>query len=88
MFPGAISGKTVGIVGFGFIGREVGRKCREGFRMRVLAVDPYFDTIEAERQGVTLVELLAEMTPECDFVSVNCPLTPATRGIVGEAEIG
>jgi D-3-phosphoglycerate dehydrogenase / 2-oxoglutarate reductase len=88
MYPGAITGKTVGIVGFGFIGREVGRKCREGFRMRVLAVDPYFDQMEAERQGVTLVDTLAEMIPECDFVSVNCPLTPETTGIVGEAEIG
>lgn len=87
MFPGQISGKTVGIVGFGFIGREVARKCRDGFRMRVLAYDPYFDTLEAERQGVTLVELLSDMLPQCDFVSVNCPLTPATRGIIGEPEL-
>jgi D-3-phosphoglycerate dehydrogenase / 2-oxoglutarate reductase len=87
MYPGQISGKTVGIVGFGFIGREVARKCRDGFRMRVLACDPYFDTMEAARQGVTLVDTLAEMIPQCDFVSVNCPLTPETKGIIGEAEL-
>ena len=87
MYPGQISGKTVGIVGFGFIGREVARKCRDGFRMRVLASDPYFDAMEAQRQGVTLAGSLAEMIPECDFVSVNCPLTPGTRGIIGEAEL-
>jgi D-3-phosphoglycerate dehydrogenase / 2-oxoglutarate reductase len=87
MYPRAISGKTVGIVGFGFIGREVARKCREGFRMRVLARDPYFDQMEAARQGVELVDTLEEMLPQCDFVSVNCPLTPETRGIIGEAEL-
>jgi D-3-phosphoglycerate dehydrogenase len=87
MYPRAISGKTVGIVGYGFIGREVARKCREGFRMRALAFDPFFDQLEAERQGVTLCDSLQEMIPQCDFVSVNCPLTPATRGIIGEPEI-
>ena len=87
IYPGAISGKTVGIVGFGFIGREVARKCRDGFRMRVLAFDPFFDPMEADRQGVTLVDSLKEMLPQCDFVSVNCPLTPQTRGIIGEAEL-
>jgi D-3-phosphoglycerate dehydrogenase / 2-oxoglutarate reductase len=87
MYPRAISGKTVGIVGYGFIGREVARKCREGFRMRALAFDPFFDQMEAERQGVTLCDSLAEMIPQCDFVSVNCPLTPATRGIIGAPEI-
>ena len=81
MYPRAISGKTVGIVGFGFIGREVARKCRDGFRMRVLAFDPFFDTMEAERQGVTLVDSLEEMIPQgCDFVSVNCPLTRRRAG--------
>jgi D-3-phosphoglycerate dehydrogenase len=87
MYPRAISGKTVGIVGLGFIGREVARKCREAFRMRTLAFDPFFDQMEAERQGVTLYDSLEQMIPECDFVSVNCPLTPATRGIIGEREI-
>jgi D-3-phosphoglycerate dehydrogenase len=87
MYPRAISAKTVGIVGYGFIGREVARKCRDGFRMRVLAFDPFFDQLEAERQGVTLCDSLQEMIPQCDFVSVNCPLTPTTRGIIGEPEI-
>jgi D-3-phosphoglycerate dehydrogenase len=86
-YPFQITEKTVGIIGFGFIGREVARKCREGFHMRVLAVDPFFDRMEAARQGVELLDSLEEMIPQCDFVSVNCPLTPATRGIVGAAEL-
>ncbi|HWH19866.1 MAG TPA: NAD(P)-dependent oxidoreductase [Solirubrobacterales bacterium] len=87
MYPGMISGKTVGIVGFGFIGREVARKCRDGFRMRVLAYDPFFDPAEAERQGVEMVDTLEQMIPEVDFLSMNIPLTPATRGLIGEAEL-
>jgi D-3-phosphoglycerate dehydrogenase / 2-oxoglutarate reductase len=86
-YPGMISGKTVGIVGFGFIGREVARKCRDGFRMRVLAFDPFYDAAEAARQGVELVDSLEEMLPQVDFLSMNIPLTPATRGLIGEAEL-
>ena len=87
MYPGMISGKTVGIVGFGFIGREVARKCRDGFGMRVLAYDPFFDPAEAERQGVEMVDSLEEMIPQVDFLSMNIPLTPATRGLIGAAEL-
>jgi D-3-phosphoglycerate dehydrogenase len=86
--PVAISYKTVGLVGFGFIAREVARKCRDGFRMRVLAYDPFFDPVEADRQGVTLVDSLEEMIPECDFLSVHVPYTKATHHIVGERELG
>ncbi len=86
-YPGMVSGKTVGIVGFGFIGREVARKCRDGFRMRVLAYDPFFDPAEAQRQGVEMADSLEQMIPEVDFLSMNIPLTPATRGLIGEAEL-
>jgi D-3-phosphoglycerate dehydrogenase / 2-oxoglutarate reductase len=85
--PVAISYKTVGLVGFGFIAREVARKCRDGFRMRVLAYDPFFDPVEADRQGVTLVDSLEEMIPECDFLSIHVPYTKATHHIVGEREL-
>jgi D-3-phosphoglycerate dehydrogenase len=87
MYPGAISGKTLGVVGFGFIGREIARKCRDGFRMRVLAYDPFYDPQEAARQGVELLDSLEELIPQCDFVSVSVPLMPETRGLIGEAEL-
>ena len=89
-FPQEIGGKTVGILGFGFIGRDLARKCRAGFDMRVLAYDPYYDEVEAARQGVELYRRraqLPEMLGRCDFVVLSLPLSPETRRIVGEAEL-
>lgn len=85
--PSVLWGKTIGIVGFGFIGRELARKCIHGFDMDVLAFDPFYDPLEAERQGVRLCADLDEMLPQCDIVSVNAPLVEATRGIIGKAQL-
>jgi D-3-phosphoglycerate dehydrogenase len=82
-----LDGKTIGILGLGFIGREIAFKCRAAFNMRVLGFDPFFDPIEAERQGITMKATLIEMIPECDFVSVNLPLNPRTRHIIGATEL-
>jgi D-3-phosphoglycerate dehydrogenase / 2-oxoglutarate reductase len=79
--------KTVGIVGFGYVGRSLAETCRHGFGMRVQAYDPFFSPIEARRQGVELTGSLAEMLPDCDFLSVNAPLNAATRNLVGAAEL-
>ncbi len=50
--PTFLSGKTFGVIGFGFIGREVARIASQGFRMNVLAFDPYFDcTLTRSRRG-------------------------------------
>lgn len=57
------------------------------FGMRVLAYDPYFDPSEAERLGVTLVEELDELLGASDFVSLNCPLTPATQQLIGADQL-
>jgi D-3-phosphoglycerate dehydrogenase len=89
-FPHEISGKTVVILGFGFIGRDLARKCRAGFDMPVLAYDPYFDPMEAERQGVRLVRRrseLPELIAQGDFVVLCLPLGAETRHIVGAAEL-
>ncbi len=82
-----LNGKALGIVGYGFVGRSVGDLCRRGFGMRVSAFDPYFDPIEAERQGVTMVESLNELLGASDFVSINTPLTADTRGLIGKAQL-
>ncbi len=77
------TGRTLGLVGFGLIAREVARMVA-GFRMRVLAFDPHVDPAAMRQlgvQGVSLDELLARS----DFVSVHCPLTPATRHLLGSA---
>jgi D-3-phosphoglycerate dehydrogenase len=81
--PGIVHGKTVGVIGFGFIGREVARICTTAFGMRALAYDPYANPIEAERLGVELVDDLDALLGRSDVVSVHSPLTAATRNLVG-----
>ncbi len=79
------AGRTLGIVGFGAIGQAVARRAR-GFGMRLLYTSrspkPQAEQALAARR-VSLDELLAVS----DFVSLHVPLTPATRGLIGEAQL-
>ena len=86
-WPGILRDKTLGVVGFGFIGKEVSRICGLAFNMRLLAYDPYVHPIEAERQGVTICEDLHEMLAQSDIVSVHCALNDETRGIIDAAAL-
>lgn len=80
-------GKTIGIIGIGNVGRRVSELCGTLFRMQVLAYDPYVDAEEVRRRGARKVEL-DELLQRADFVSINCPLTPETRRMIGAREIG
>ena len=79
-----IAGTTLGIVGFGRIGRAVARLAR-GFGMTVIAHDPAPDT-SAEAEGVAFVDL-DELFRRSDVVTLHCPLTDYTRGLVGRERI-
>jgi phosphoglycerate dehydrogenase-like enzyme len=81
-----ISGQTVGIVGYGDIGRAIAKRTH-AMGMRVLALkrhtskaadDSMVDRVYGPHQ-------LNEMVAECDYVAVAAPLTQETRGMVGEA---
>ena len=78
--------KTLGVLGLGKIGSEVARIAREGLRMRVLAHDPLVTAERAQQLGVELVDFETLLT-ETDFLTVHVPLTDATRGIIGAAEL-
>ena len=86
-WPHEIGGSTIGIVGFGAIGRDLARKCRAGFDMRVLAYDPYLDADAARALGVEPVATLGALLAVCDWVSLHVPLTDETRGLDGETEL-
>ncbi|MEO5510164.1 MAG: D-glycerate dehydrogenase [Longimicrobiales bacterium] len=74
--------KTLGIVGYGRIGRAVARRAA-GFDMRVLAFSPGRTGVEPDGTSyVTLDELLME----ADFVTIHAPANAATRGMIGERE--
>ena len=74
-------GKTIGILGFGRIGRHVARICHEGFNMQVR----YFDVTsqKSSEQEFDAVQLgLNELFSVSDFISINLPFTSETRGLV------
>jgi D-3-phosphoglycerate dehydrogenase len=78
-------GKTLGVLGLGRIGAEVARRAL-GFRMQVIAFDPYLTREAAERLGVEPVEW-DELLARSDFLSIHVPLTGDTHHLLGEAEL-
>jgi len=74
-----VTGKTVGIVGLGHIGRRLAKMCRGGFDMRVLAYDPYVTEVP---EGVELVRDLDKLLEVSDVVSLHAALTEETRRLI------
>jgi D-3-phosphoglycerate dehydrogenase len=80
-----VTGKTLGVVGMGRIGRHVARLGR-GLGMDVAAYDPYIASAHAERLGVGLCDL-DDLLTQADFITVHVPLTPTTRDLIGAREL-
>jgi len=90
--PGApireLTGKILGIVGFGTLGRAVAKAAQGALGMRVLVAErpggvPADDGTSDSPVRVTLDELLRV----ADVLSLHCPLTPATTGLIGQREL-
>jgi D-3-phosphoglycerate dehydrogenase / 2-oxoglutarate reductase len=79
-------GRTIGIVGIGNVGRRVAELTGTLLGMQVLAYDPYLSAEEIARRGATKVEL-DDLLRRCEYVSINCPLTDETRGLIGAREL-
>ena len=76
-----LSGKTVGIVGFGAIGKTLARLLT-GFGCRILYTKPTrLDAAEEARLGATWVSL-ADLLVQSDVVSLHCPMTDQTRNMI------
>lgn len=82
----SLGGKTVGLVGFGAIGRAVA-KLLAGFDCRLLTCDPWCDLDRAAALGVEVVDLEALLLVS-DFVSLHAPVTLETRGMVDAVFLG
>jgi len=72
--------RTVGIVGFGAIGRQVARRL-VAFESMVVAYDPYVGSEEMKELGVAKVEL-DEIMKQSDIITVHCTTTPETVGLI------
>lgn len=75
-----LTGDTVGIVGFGNVGRRVA-SLLNGFHPELLAHDPYVLEIDAEQPGATFTDL-PDLLARSDVVSINAELTEETRHLI------
>jgi glycerate dehydrogenase len=93
--PGApireLAGKVLGIVGYGTLGKSVARACREALGMRVLVAERPGKPPGREADTTTSIgpvrATLDEVLRSADALSLHCPLTPATRGMIGRNEL-
>ena len=82
-----LAGKTLGIVGYGRIGQGVARRAR-GFDMEILAMRrDVWRSAHDELDLLGGLDVLDEVLQRSDYVVLTLPLTPATRGLIGEAQL-
>lgn len=77
-----LQGLTVGIIGFGDIGKRVGRLCR-AVGMGLLAYDPYCSAGDIAAQGAVPCGELSGLLAASDIVTIHTPLNDETRGLLG-----
>ena len=82
-----LSGRTIGVVGWGAIGRRVGSVLR-AFDATVLAYDPYVSADGIRAAAATPTATLEELLKASDIVTVHVPATPGTDGLLGARELG
>jgi len=89
MLGAKVSGKTLGLIGFGRIARAVARRAHHGFGMRVIFHDPFPPRPEDARAlGAEPRDNIEAVLREADFVSLHCPATPETRHLIDSARLG
>jgi D-3-phosphoglycerate dehydrogenase / 2-oxoglutarate reductase len=81
-FTPEITGKTLGMIGFGYIGTLVAKKLA-GFNLKVLVYDPFVSD-KTLREFNVVKASLEEVFSQSDFVSIHARLTDSTKGLVGE----
>ena len=81
-----LGGRTVGLVGFGHVGRQVARRL-VGFGVRLLVYDPYVDPDTVDAHGGTKTLDLAEVFRSSDVVSLHARLSDETRRFIGAEQL-
>lgn len=81
-----VTGKTLGVVGFGNIGQLVAERAL-GLGMRVVAYDPFVADARYREMGVEKAESLDDLYPESDFITLHVASTPETRGFINAEAI-
>jgi lactate dehydrogenase-like 2-hydroxyacid dehydrogenase len=78
-----VTGKTLGLIGFGRIGRAMAKRARHGFDMKILFFDPYPPSADVQRDlGAEPRESIEAVLADSDFVSLHCPATPESVNLM------
>jgi D-3-phosphoglycerate dehydrogenase len=80
-----LAGKTLGIVGFGNIGKLVAKRAL-AFDMQVVGYDPFVDAAGMAEHGVRKVETVDDVIDVADYITVHVPLLDSTRGLFSTAQ--
>lgn len=81
-----VTGKTLGLVGMGRIAQAMAQKAHFGFGMKILYFDPYFNNKKiAEKFSAQCCESLDDIIQKSDFVSLHCPSTKETQGLINKS---
>ena len=81
-----MAGKTVGLVGLGRIGSTVAKRLKQGFDMKIMYFDVHRNEDLEKEYGLVYADLETVLR-KADFVSIHVPLLPATRHLIGEAQL-
>ena len=81
-FGNDATGATLGVIGFGHIGREVARRARAAFDVEVLVFDPALDETTIAAEGAQQMSDLHELLGRADVITLHAPDIPATRHII------
>ena len=83
-----VTGKTLGLIGMGRIAQAMAHKSHFGFNMKIIFFDPYFDNVEIIKKfEATKLGSIDEVLSQADFVSLHCPSTKETRGLMNKETI-
>ncbi len=83
-----VTGKTLGLIGMGRIAQAMAKKSHHGFDMEILFYDPYFKNDQiANSFNAKSCQTLKELLESSDFVSLHCPSTKETRGLINQETI-
>ena len=80
-----VTGKKLGVIGFGRIGQAVAKRAHFGFDMDIQYWDPYDIPADVTKKfNATKLDTIEDVCKECDFVSINCPATKETFHLMNE----
>ena len=83
-----VTGKTLGLIGMGRIAQAMAHKSHFGFNMKIIFFDPYFDNDEViNKFEATKLSSIDEVLSQADFVSLHCPSTKETKGLMNKETI-